>query len=53
MERRLGHRYKPTRAEIEDEQGNLLHHINRRIESQYAMSDWLEEAVAAGLDSSG
>ena len=32
-EKSLGRRYRPTRAEVEDEEGNLLYHINKRVES--------------------
>ena len=44
-ERILGKQYRTSPIDFAEEQGSLLLHINKQVEREYAISDWLTEAA--------
>jgi len=45
-ERILGKQYQTSPADFAEEKGSLLSHINKQVERDYAISDWLTETTA-------
>lgn len=44
-ERILGKQYQTSPADFAEEKGSLLSHINKQVERDYAISDWLTETA--------
>ena len=52
-ERILGKQYQTSPADFAEEKGSLLSHINKQVERDYAISDWLTETAGHYADKSG